>query len=111
MKQSNLFGLLSFVCLIDISPSASLHALVEPHAVAYYRAEYVVAMKAYKTLAEKGCIDAPHFVGTMCQTNGGGVPRDYSVAAKCFLLAAEGEGMATLNLRSVKCTARAGAIP
>ena len=70
MKQSNLFGLLSFVCLIDISPSASLHALVEPHAVAYYRAEYVVAMKAYKTLAEKGCIDAQHFVGSMCQTKG-----------------------------------------
>jgi len=59
-------------------------------AVAYYRADYAVAMKAYKPLAEKGCVDAQYLVGTMYETDEGGVPQDYSAAAKWYLLAAEG---------------------
>jgi len=43
-------------------------------AVAYYRTDYVVAMKAYKPLAEKGCVDAQSKIGEMYR-KGWGVPQ------------------------------------
>ena len=81
---------LIFLSVIATIGGVALWVNWDTGAVAYYRTDYVVAMKAYKPLAENGCVDAQYLVGTMYETDEGGVPQDYSVAAKWYLLAAKG---------------------
>ena len=70
--------------------------------VAYYRGDYVTALKEYGPLAEGGCTDAQFLVGTMYESGEGGLSQDFTAAVKWYRRAADsGDGEAQAKLSTL----------
>jgi TPR repeat protein len=81
--------------------AVTVPALAEPSkdaSAAWDRGDYVVAMRMYRPLADRGNTEAQHKIGTMYQ-NGWGVPQSYGQALKWFQSAAnQGDPQAQKSL-------------